>query len=80
MSKYDPLRNYLEGLTHEVTLPFAQINDLVPGGLPQSAYNHDAWWANEEDGQHVQARAWLDAGYRVSANLTAESARFSPIH
>jgi hypothetical protein len=66
MGKYDPLREHLASLddrTH-VRLTFNEIAALV-GALPASAWQHPAWWANEVDGAHVQAHAWLDAGWRV---------------
>ncbi|WP_434453340.1 DUF7662 domain-containing protein [Lentzea sp. E54] len=44
-----------------VELSFAEIADLV-GGLPASAYEHRAWWANSLMSQQV---AWRHAGWRV---------------
>jgi hypothetical protein len=46
-------------------MSFEEIADLV-GGLPNSAYRHQAWWANEREGRHVQARSWMSAGFVVS--------------
>jgi hypothetical protein len=46
-------------------LTFEQLANVVPGGLPPSAYRHRAWWANEADGRHVHARAWTGAGWVV---------------
>jgi hypothetical protein len=79
MSKYDNFRDYLERLpAREVTLTFASIDDVVPGGLPASAYLHRAWWANAIGGEHVQALSWLEAGRTVvEVNLHARSVRFS---
>jgi hypothetical protein len=54
-----------------VTVSFEEIAEIV-GGLPGSARNHRAWWANDES--HVQARAWLQAGWRVEA-VDVEEAR-----
>lgn len=35
--------------------------------MPESARKHRAWWAN---GGHIQADAWLEAGWEVgSVNL-----------
>jgi hypothetical protein len=77
MSKYAPLRRHLEGRTEgEITLSFNQLDQLVDG-LPASARNHRAWWANEAEGSHVQARAWINAGWRVDeVQLTAERVKF----
>jgi hypothetical protein len=46
-------------------MSFDELDELIPGGLPPSAYNHQAWWSNEGVGSHVQARSWLDAGFRT---------------
>lgn len=78
MSKYSSLRRHLEreaGPSVEMT--FDEIDDVV-GGLPASARRYSAWWSNEGEGTHVQARAWMDAGWCVAkVNLTAERVRFT---
>ena len=48
-------------------MSFEQVAEVVPGGLPASAYQHQAWWANEESGSHTHARSWLDAGFRTTS-------------
>jgi hypothetical protein len=64
-SKYDTLRRRLEESGREVVrLSFDEIESIV-GGLPRSAWDHRAWWANEEAGSHVQTQGWMPAGYRV---------------
>lgn len=77
MGKYDVLRDLLRGRSGPSTeLSFEDI-DAVVGGLPRSAHNHRAWWGNEADGRHVQARAWLDAGWRVEeVDLAGGRVRF----
>ena len=69
MAKNDPLSDWLRAQRDrtEVTLGFADIEELIGGGLPVSAHQHPAWWSNEQEGRHVQARAWLEAGWRVDA-------------
>lgn len=68
VAKYDGLARYLRGVPGErAVLNFEQVAALVPGGLPPSAYRHPAWWANQADGAHVHAQAWLDAGWRVAS-------------
>lgn len=77
MSKYDPLRDALRRGDAAVEFSFAEIDRLV-GGLPHSAHAHRAWWSNETDGQHAQARAWLAAGRRVEVvDLARRRIRFS---
>jgi hypothetical protein len=65
MTKYEPLRLWLDtgSASDEVTLGFADIEKILSAGLPASAHRHQAWWAN--DPSHVQAAAWLSAGWRV---------------
>lgn len=65
MAKYDPLRNHLVNSgQREVVMSFEELSNLV-GVIPKSAKTHRAWWANESDGRHVQAQAWIGAGYEV---------------
>ena len=67
-SKYDPLRERLaQDGSAEVRMPFAVLDGLVTGGLPASARRWKVWWQNDGAGSHVQARAWLDAGYRADS-------------
>jgi hypothetical protein len=64
-SKYDALRDTLLAVDETVaSMTFSEVAELV-GPLPQSAWRHQAWWANEAAGSHVQARSWLSAGFRV---------------
>lgn len=65
-SKYDPLFEHLNRLAHQtdVTLSFAEIEQLLDAPLPQSAHQQRGWWSNRSSGGH-QARAWLDAGFKI---------------
>ena len=66
--KYTPLENYLRDLPEsqrEVTLGFEQIERILNDKLPPSAYRYQAWWDNEKEGNHVNARSWLKAGWKV---------------
>jgi hypothetical protein len=68
--KYTPLENYLRGLPatqKEVALSFEQIERIINAKLPASAYEYQAWWANEKEGNHVNARAWANAGWKVES-------------
>ena len=69
MSKYAELRDWLGHCGQpRVRVSFGELNDIVPGGLPPSAYHHDAWWNNESgpNSTHSQSRwGWMPAGYRV---------------
>lgn len=65
MSKYAPLAGYLKRQSgrEPVTMAFSDIEGVIDASLPPSAFTYRAWWAN--NAAHVQARAWLDAGWRV---------------
>jgi hypothetical protein len=78
MAKYDPLRHYLQGSSKpRLELTFKEIEEVVDS-LPKSALDHSAWWSNEIGGRHVQAPAWLEAGYKVeSIDLIGRRVRFS---
>ncbi len=66
--KYTPLEDYLRDLPaaqREVTLGFEQIESILNDKLPASAYEDRRWWEREKEGNHVTARAWANAGWKV---------------
>lgn len=66
MSKYDPLRRYLEGRhDEELPLTFAEVEKVLGFPLPPSAKVHATWWSNNT-GTHVGVSAWRDAGWKTS--------------
>jgi hypothetical protein len=65
MSKYEPLPQFLSkkvGATHRMS--FEQIERVLGFKLPKSAYEHEAWWSNNDTG-HSHARVWMAAGWRT---------------
>jgi hypothetical protein len=61
--KYEPLERYLAGLGAPIVeLSFAEIETIIGSHLPPSARKHAAWWSNNPT-NHVNAKAWLNAGY-----------------
>ena len=65
-SRYAPLHDHLKGVAKDkktYELSFDEISTIMGGPLPQSAYDHRAWWANTES--HSQALAWISAGWKV---------------
>lgn len=67
VAKYDRLAELLRRQhSSDLRMTFEQLAAVVPGGLPPSAYRYRAWWANETDGRHVHARAWISAGWLVA--------------
>lgn len=78
MGKYDPLCHYLKAAnTDAIEASFEQVEKILGFSLPQSAYRHQAWWANETHGSHSHARSWQDAGWETSqVNTARRSVRF----
>lgn len=63
--KYEPLAHYLRKSESErVRLTFEEVEAILGAPLPRSARKYPAWWANSAEG-HVNAQAWLAAGYRA---------------
>ena len=47
MGKYEILSQFLrEQATQEVPVTFAEIEHVIGGKLPRSAYVHRPWWSN----------------------------------
>jgi hypothetical protein len=68
--KYTPLENYLRGLPEsqrEVNLPFEEIERILNDKLPSSAYEDRRWWDHATEGNHVNARAWSNAGWKIES-------------
>ena len=68
--KYAPLENYLRDLPasqREVTLAIEQIERILNDKLPSSAYEDRRWWDHEKEGNHVNLRAWSNAGWKIES-------------
>ena len=68
--KYAPFENYLRDLPKsqkEVVLRFEQIEEILKSKLPSSAYEDRRWWDHETEGNHVNKRAWANAGWQVES-------------
>lgn len=77
MNKYDPLEEYLRSKV-EVTLTFKEIEKILGSELPVSAETDRSWWANTTNESRTQARAWLNAGWKVKEVHLPESVTFTP--
>jgi CBS domain-containing protein len=63
----------------QVTFTFDEVEVIIHGQLPKSAFAHRSWWANDSV-SHPQSRSWLDAGWRVAnLSLTNRLVTFSRI-
>lgn len=78
MAKYDPLERKLASIHPQpADLTFFQIEQIIDDDLPRSAATYREWWAN--DAHHVQANAWMGAGYQVdTVDLGRSKVRFIP--
>lgn len=78
-SRYAPLGIYLQGQPGNIDrlqLTYAEIEKIIGGSLPPSAYNHRNWWDNTPE-VHPQASNWLEAGWRVTyRNISAQTITF----
>jgi hypothetical protein len=78
--KYTPLETYLRDLPkgqREVTLRFEQVESILHAQLPESAYESRAWWEHEKEGNHVNTRAWTNAGWKMeSLDVNAKWVKF----
>jgi len=66
VSKYAGLGRYLEfrgAFTNMVKLGFARVDGIIGDNLPIEAFRNEKWWKNKPT--HVNARAWLQAGWEV---------------
>lgn len=58
-------------------MSFEDIERIVGAKLPQSAFNHRAWWSNNPTNS-VMTKAWLAAGFRSEeVDMTARKLVFS---
>jgi hypothetical protein len=79
MPLYDPLQKVLAlSRATAVKLTFPEIEALIGCSLPQSAYDLDAWWSNEDPAttRHSQNRAWKLAGFDAEPNRGGRTVTF----
>lgn len=79
MSKYDPLRDYLQRQsTSHLKITMDEIETILQAALPPSAKKYPEWWANEDpdNTSHVQCRSWIFAGYKAFPDIDNECVTF----
>jgi len=76
--KYAKLRAFLAGQNADrLPLSFADVAEIAKIKLPASAFRYAQWWENDPV-HHVQAKAWIDAGYRTEGvDLAAQRLVFA---
>ena len=81
MAKYDPLYEYLKKQDKkEVSMTFGEVAEVIgDSSLTESALIYPAWWTNERnpDTSHVQAKAWLEAGFKANPDIKSKKVTFS---
>jgi hypothetical protein len=79
-TKYEPLSLWLKQATGDrVRVSFREIESILGFRLPDSARALSQWWVNTR-GSHVQAAAWMDAGWRAcQVDLASENVSFERI-
>jgi hypothetical protein len=77
MTKYAPLSEFLNHQPlDEIRLGFGEVEKILGAPLPRSAYEHQAWWANNPEG-HSHSRAWHDAGWKTeNLNIAGRAVSF----
>ena len=68
--KYILLEDYLRSLPagqREVRLDFEKIENILKFKLPASAYEDRRWWNHATEANHVSARAWANAGWKIES-------------
>ena len=80
MTKYTPLGDFLaHQVKTELRLGFDEVEKILGAPLPRSAYEHQAWGANNPEG-HSHCRSWHDAGWRTEGlSLTGRSIVFTKV-
>ena len=76
IAKYNPLRDYLASYrAAQLQLAFEQIENIIGCGLETGACTLKSWWENDRN--HAQAFAWLEAGWQVyDVNLPQRQVTF----
>ena len=68
MSKYEPIRTYLTNSRNQnEILSYSELEIILGFTLPDSAYTHREWWANEtiQSTRHTHCKEWIEAGWKV---------------
>ena len=78
MSKYQGLSDFLSELSSDkIIMTFEEINELVQGELPESAFKHRPWWANRTEGRGSQNLAWQSVGWETrDVNMELDEVTF----
>jgi len=74
---YAPLTQYLSSSqAARVTLSFDELDNIIVGGLAESAKKYASMWINKEESRSW-AKSWLDAGRRASLDVKGRQVVFT---
>lgn len=77
MSRYAQLTTHLLANPEaHFTMSFDELDRIIPGGLPASARQYHAWWANNSASQ-PHAKYWLDSGRRATPDFKGKKVTFT---
>ena len=48
-----------------ILMTFVEVEEVIGDKLPRSAFQYRPWWSNNPS-NHVNAEAWLRAGYKTA--------------
>lgn len=78
MGKYSKLGVYLQSATNDVVkLTFGEIEEILVFPLPQSAREHQVWWANSGHSHTHAIDGWLSIGWKARVDLSAQVVVFT---
>ncbi len=82
VSKYDALNRDLISKANagerNVSMTFSEIERILGDPLPASARKYRPWWGNEKAEGRSQARAWMDAGWKIGhVDINSEQVTFN---
>jgi hypothetical protein len=68
------VRLFFDEIEEILKFKFGNSCDLAPDGgsrppraVPASAYEDQRWWEHETEGNHVNKRAWVNAGWKMES-------------
>ena len=66
-ASYQSLADFLARRDGDVwNATFDEVERVLRRPLPRSAYEHQAWWANQNGRGHSQTHGWRSVGWRTA--------------
>lgn len=81
LAKYDPLYEYLKSREQGYwRASMTEIEKILGSPLPPSAKRQQSWWSNVSNSTHVQAAAWMNAGWETSDVVPGGKVTFTRVN